>query len=54
MPTRLWSALDRLEASTLLADYLGERYPAAYAAIKRSEFDAFMREVLPREYEWYL
>lgn len=54
MPTRLLDALDRLEASTLLAQYLGERYPAAYAAIKRSEYDAFMREVLPREYDWYL
>ncbi|MEY3306372.1 MAG: hypothetical protein RLZZ413_410, partial [Pseudomonadota bacterium] len=30
------------------------RYPSAYAAIKRSEFEAFMAEVLPREYDWYL
>lgn len=54
MPLRLWTALDRLEASTLMAEYLGPRYPAAYAAIKRSEFEAFMAEVLPREYDWYL
>lgn len=54
MPLTLWKALDRLEGSALLADYLGPRYPAAYAAIKRSEFEAFMAEVLPREYDWYL
>lgn len=54
MPLRLWTALDRLEGSALMADYFGPRYPAAYAAIKRAEFDAFMAEVLPREYDWYL
>jgi glutamine synthetase len=37
-----------------MADYLGSRYPAAYATIKRAEFEAFMAEVLPREYDWYL
>jgi glutamine synthetase len=54
MPLKLWTALDRLEGSAILADYLGPRYPAAYAAIKRSEFEAFMADVLPREYDWYL
>ena len=54
MPLKLWTALERLEGSALLADYLGPRYPTAYAAIKRSEFEAFMADVLPREYDWYL
>ena len=54
MPLRLWDALARLEGSALMADYLGPRYPAAYAAIKRAEFDAFLAEVLPREHDWYL
>jgi glutamine synthetase len=54
MPLKLWTALDRLEGSGLMADYLGARYPAAYAAIKRSEFEAFLAEVLPREHDWYL
>lgn len=54
MPLRLWTALDRLEGSTLMADYFGPRYPAAYAAIKRSEFEAFLADVLPREHDWYL
>lgn len=54
MPARLWTALDRIERSEVLADYLGHRYPKAYADIKRAEFDAFMGAVLPREYDWYL
>jgi glutamine synthetase len=54
MPLPPWTALDRLERSSLMAEYFGPRYPAAYAAIKRSEFDAFLADVLPREYDWYL
>lgn len=54
MPTKLWQAVDRLERSELLAEYLGPRYPAAYAAIKRQEFEAFMADVFAREYDWYL
>jgi glutamine synthetase len=54
MPARLWTALDRIEASQSIAEYLGARYPKAYADIKRAEFDAFMSGILPREYDWYL
>ncbi|WP_158275499.1 glutamine synthetase family protein [Maritimibacter sp. 55A14] len=54
MPVKLWSALDRIEGSKVMADYLGPRYPRAYADIKRAELDAFLAEVLPREYDWYL
>ncbi len=54
MPLKLWRALDRLEGSTVLADYLGVDYPGAFAEIKRAEFDAFMTEILPREYDWYV
>lgn len=54
LPLKLWSALDRIEAAEILPAYLGARYPAAYAAIKRSEFEAFMAQVLPREHDWFL
>lgn len=54
MPLTLWSAIDRIRGSAFLGEYLGPRYPAAYATIKQSEFEAFMAEVLPREYDWYL
>ncbi|MGL5010382.1 MAG: glutamine synthetase family protein [Paracoccaceae bacterium] len=54
MPLTLWDAIARMEASTFLPAYFGSRYPAAYAAIKRSEFNAFLADVLPREHDWYL
>lgn len=54
MPARLWTALERIEGSQILAEYLGARYPKAYSDIKRAEFDAFMSGILPREYDWYL
>lgn len=54
LPLKLWSAVDRLAAATVLPGYLGARYPAAYAAIKASELDAFLADVLPREHDWYL
>jgi glutamine synthetase len=54
LPLKLWSALDRIEQADILPGYLGDRYPAAYAAIKRSEFEAFMAQVLPREHDWFL
>jgi glutamine synthetase len=54
MPAKLWTALDRLEQSAILPAYFGPRYPAAYAAIKRREFEAFLADVLPREHDWYL
>jgi glutamine synthetase len=54
MPLKLWTALDRLEESALMADDLGLRYPAAHAAKKRSEFEALLAEILPREHDWYL
>ena len=34
--------------------YLGADYPGAYAAIKRAELEAFLTEILPREYDWYV
>ncbi len=54
LPLKLWSALDRLEGSSILQDYLGADFPKAYAAVKRGEFDDFLSEISPREHEWYL
>lgn len=54
VPVTLWSALDAMEAGAVLPDYFGQRYVEAYVHAKRSEFEAFMAAILPREYEWYL
>ncbi len=54
LPRTLWQALDCLEQGEILKDYFGARYVEAYAANKRSEFEAFLAEPLQREYDWYL
>lgn len=54
LPFTIWSALDAMAAAKILPDYLGEDYIEAYVAVKRGEFDTFMGEILPREYDWYL
>ena len=54
LPTTLWEALHRFQSGTILRDYLGGDYLEAYAHVKQSEFDSFMSEILPREYQWYL
>lgn len=54
VPVTLWSALERMERAQVLPDYFGTRYVEAYVHAKRSEFDAFMADILPREYTWYL
>ncbi len=54
VPVTLWSALDAMQRAAVLPDYFGQRYVDAYVHAKRSEFDAFMAAILPREYEWYL
>ena len=54
MPTHLWVALDRLAESDFFQDYFGERYPKAYADMKRAELDAFLADDQPREYDWFL
>lgn len=54
VPVTLWSALDRMARAEVLPDYFGANYVEAYVHAKQSEFDAFMADILPREYEWYL
>jgi glutamine synthetase len=53
-PVDMFSALDALEASTLLADYMPRRFLQLYAALKRNEFADMTAEVLPGEYDYYL
>ncbi len=49
----LLAALDRLEASALLARYLPQRYLQAYAQLKRGEHRALFERILPRELDFY-
>ncbi len=54
LPLTLWSALDAMRAAAVLPDYLGREYLDIYAAVKQAEFDAFMADIHPREFAWYL
>jgi glutamine synthetase len=54
LPLTIWRALDALRQAEILSDYLGADYLQIYADVKQAEFDAFMADIHPREYEWYL
>jgi glutamine synthetase len=46
--------LEDMAASTVLADYFGADFVAAYVACKLTELDKFDSIVSPAEYEWFL
>jgi glutamine synthetase len=54
LPSNIFTALDRLEASNALAAYLPPRFPALFTALKRSETAALLHAVAPAEFEFYL
>ena len=54
LPLSLWQALAAIRCAQILPDYLGEDYLQIYADVKQAEFDAFMADIHPREYQWYL
>ncbi|MBT4932117.1 MAG: glutamine synthetase [Rhodospirillaceae bacterium] len=54
LPKKWHRALDVLEKSEVMADYLGKEYCDLYVTCKRDEMESFMAEASPREYEWYL
>jgi len=53
-PKGLLAALDRLEKSAVLAEYLPEQYLKLYSELKRKEYAALTAEVFPIEYDFYL
>jgi glutamine synthetase len=52
-PRGLWAALDRLKASTTLAQYIPQRYLDAYVHLKRGEFETLLEDISPREQDFY-
>ena len=54
MPLQLLPALDRLQGSAIMRDYLGADYVDTYVESKRLEFEKFLAVISPRELEWYL
>jgi glutamine synthetase len=54
LPNGLLAALERLERSTLLGQYIPARYLALYCELKRKEYAALIEELFGREYDFYL
>jgi len=53
-PRGLLAALDRLEKSATLAEYLPEKYLRLYSELKQKEHAALTADVFPIEYDFYL
>ena len=54
LPLSLWQALERIQQASILPGYLDADYLQVYHQVKQAEFEAFMADIHPREYEWYL
>jgi glutamine synthetase len=54
LPANWFAAVDAFEASTLMRDYLGDRFVTMFGKVKRTEQDRFFEVVSPLDYEWYL
>jgi glutamine synthetase len=54
IPTNWFAATDRFADSGVLKTYLGERFVAMYAIVKRVEQDRFQSVIPDIDYDWYL
>ncbi len=54
VPGNWYAAVDALDRSVILRDYLGARFVDMYCAVKRIEQDRFFSEVTSLDYDWYL
>jgi len=53
-PLTMQRALDRLETSTILPEYLSKMYCGRYRQVKQVELDRFNSAISRQEYDWYL
>jgi glutamine synthetase len=54
LPKNWFAAVDYLDKSKVLRDYLGERFVDKYIIVKRTEQARFYEEITELDYEWYL
>ena len=54
LPANWFAAVDCFEASTVMRDYLGDRFVTMFSKVKRTEQDRFFEVVSPLDYDWYL
>lgn len=54
LPSNWFAAVDLFEASTVLRDYLGERFVEMFVKVKRTEQARFFEVVTALDFDWYL
>lgn len=54
LPTNWFAAVDYLDKSEVLRDYLGERFIDMYVKVKKTEQARFFEEITELDYDWYL
>ena len=54
LPANWFAAVDHLDRSAVLRDYLGDRFVTMFTKVNRTEQDRFFEVVSPLDYDWYL
>ncbi len=54
VPGNWYAAIDALDKSDIMRDFLGTRFVDMFCAVKSVEQDRFFSEVVSLEYYWYL
>jgi len=54
LPKNWFAAVDYLDKSKMLRDYLGDRFVDKYVVVKRTEQARFFEEITELDYSWYL
>ena len=54
LPANWFAAVDHFEASSVMRDYLGDRFVTMFGKVKRTEQDRFNEVVSALDYDWYL
>jgi len=54
LPANWFAAVEAFEASTVMREYLGERFVGMFTTVKRTEQDRFFGMVPTVDYDWYL
>ncbi|MWV29256.1 glutamine synthetase [Erythrobacter sp. GH3-10] len=54
VPGNWYAAIEALDKSQVMRDYLGANFVDMYCSVKRTEQDRFFSEVTSLDYDWYL
>jgi glutamine synthetase len=54
LPANWFSAVEQFQRSTVMREYLGDRFVTMFAKVKQTEQDRFFEVVSPLDYDWYL